>query len=436
MDKPTPSPTPGPETDTPIIPNAPAYFGEALRDAELLLKFASETGVTVDEDTRNHILHARSQFKTGWDEPTAANLLAALGKLASQLKPVTAQSLDQCISKTGGRPPFLRISIVLATLILIFSVLSFIATAISNTIHNDVTVANALAVKMNAELVSVDTPPSALASLAPVPAATEPKPANTGKPVAAASVATAPADRATAELTPKGSTPEAQPAGCPNLEAKSSAVGLTVPAGLSRADIITDLQQFAATIRSIDARARQLNFLMLHLERDPFRSIRRCPADLHRQFELPTPLINFAQAAVDRTDTYQQVRAFAQSLTDDVSFFYGALTACLLPVLYALLGTCAYLLRNYERAMSAQTFVPSHANSARFLIAAIGGAVVGLFNNFASADAVSLPPLALAFLVGYAVDVFFTFLEGFLQTFTKSAPAAETNPKPQPPRGA
>ncbi len=71
--------------------------------------------------------------------------------------------------------------------------------------------------------------------------------------------------------------------------------------------------------------------------------------------------------------------------------------------------------------MSTRTFTPSVANSARFLVAAIGGAVVGLFNNFTVGQGASIPPLAIAFLVGYAVDVFFTFLEGLLQVFTKKS---------------
>jgi len=70
--------------------------------------------------------------------------------------------------------------------------------------------------------------------------------------------------------------------------------------------------------------------------------------------------------------------------------------------------------------MSSRTFVPSHSDSARFLIAAIGGAVVGLFNNFTINQGASIPPLAIAFLVGYAVDVFFSFLEGLIQAFTRS----------------
>jgi hypothetical protein len=70
--------------------------------------------------------------------------------------------------------------------------------------------------------------------------------------------------------------------------------------------------------------------------------------------------------------------------------------------------------------MTTRTFIPSIANSARFLIAAIGGAVVGLFNNFTIGQGASIPPLAIAFLLGYAVDVFFAFLDGMLQPFTKA----------------
>jgi hypothetical protein len=58
--------------------------------------------------------------------------------------------------------------------------------------------------------------------------------------------------------------------------------------------------------------------------------------------------------------------------------------------------------------------------TARFLIAGIGGLVVGLFGNFGAGHGATLPPLAIAFLVGYAVDVFFTFLEGLSQTFSRS----------------
>jgi hypothetical protein len=88
-----------------------------------------------------------------------------------------------------------------------------------------------------------------------------------------------------------------------------------------------------------------------------------------------------------------------------------------------LLGTCAYLLRTFEQQIATRTYTPSAADLPRFLIAGIGGAVVGLFNNFALGQGASIPPLAIAFLVGYAVDVFFAFLEGMSQKFSKGSPA-------------
>ena len=67
--------------------------------------------------------------------------------------------------------------------------------------------------------------------------------------------------------------------------------------------------------------------------------------------------------------------------------------------------------------------VCSRANWAHFLIAGIGGAVVGLFSNFTISQGASISPLAIAFLVGYGVDVFFSFLEGLMQSFTKGKTA-------------
>ena len=80
--------------------------------------------------------------------------------------------------------------------------------------------------------------------------------------------------------------------------------------------------------------------------------------------------------------------------------------------------------------MSNRAFTPPIANSARFLItAAIGGAVVGLFNNFTITQGASIPPLAIAFLVGYAVEVFFAFLEGLLRAFTKESAGSPAQPR-------
>ena len=336
----------------------PAYFTAALEDAERLLKYAAEVGIDIEDKFRGHILRARTASATGWDQESAANLLSALAKLAARLKPVTAQSLKASSDRATRTVvrTYWIVAICLAMIIVPFSAASFVASALSGALRADIVTANDLAVRLRSRL---------------------------GAPLADGA-AENPAD-------PDGA-------------------------------IITQLQQFAATIRDIDGRARQLNILMLRMEghSDPYRGIRGQPGKIHETFQLPKGLTNWAGAAADRTMVYEDVRYFATSLLDDVSVFYGAVTVCFLPVLYALLGTCAYLLRTFEQQMTARTFLPSIANSARFLIAAIGGAVVGLFNNFTIGQGASIPPLAIAFLLGYAVDVFFAFLDGLLQPFTRA----------------
>src|SRR5262249_21313430 len=154
---------------------------------------------------------------------------------------------------------------------------------------------------------------------------------------------------------------------------------------------LAELQEFAASIRAIDGRARQLNHWLLYGVKDPFADIRPDSAATKKEFQLPVPLDDPLGAARRKVSTYQDVRYFAQSILDTVSVYYGGATVCFLPVLYALLGACAYLLRTFEQQVRMRTFAPSDANTARFVTAAICGAVVGLFNNFNVAQGASIP---------------------------------------------
>ncbi len=359
-------PSPSPSDATPD-------FCRVLDDAMLLLTHAAEAGVDVDETTRTSILNARAAQNHNWKYPGAANLLAALSTLATKLRPVTADSL-RASSSTLVNPDIRSLRMwtcILAGPIILFSVLSFVSSSMSNAIRTDVATANDLLVKLRAEL----------------------------------------------------GTPTAPTAGTPEKPA--------LPQGLNEGDVITQLQLYASTVRAIDTRARHLNWFVLNAEHDPFANYRwnsklsEKDRDANQQkikslFQLPVGLPNMPEALDTLTSTYQDVRSFAQDILGFVSVYYGAMTACLLPILYALLGTCAFLLRNFEEELRTLTFVPSSkTNWARFLMAGIGGAVVGLF-NFALTDGASISPLAIAFLVGYAVDVFFSFLEGLLQALTKS----------------
>jgi hypothetical protein len=150
----------------------------------------------------------------------------------------------------------------------------------------------------------------------------------------------------------------------------------SLPPGLGAPEVVKDLQQYATTIRNIYSASLELSFfvhpwdfLFHRASIDPYYLSGDTPDQLKARWELPLPLTDYAQAALARTETY----------------------------------------------------VRSAVDTARFVIAAIGGAVVGLFSNFTTGDAFKASPLALAFLVGYAVDVFYAFLETLIQSFTKTA---------------
>lgn len=342
----------------------PAYFQEALEDAERLLKYCAELGISVDPETRGNVLHARALFASGWTEDVTAKLLLALTTLAAQAKPVTAASLKAYHSET--RPTmrtYLTWAIVLSAVIIPASIITFVTSNIADSIRADIVQANALAVKLNSE------------------------------------------------VSPSAS------------------------ADVSMTEKITTLQTFASTNRLIYARANRLNLYVIPRVElpEPLSAADKMPEAqraqyLREKFELPTTLTaqNLDATRQTITQNYQDVRYFAQTIMTEIATFYGAITICVLPILYALLGTCAYLLRTFEDQMNARTFVPSAANSARFLIAAIGGTVIGLFSNFTQQTSAS--PLAIAFLVGYAVEVFFSFLEGFIKAFTRNTPGTAPTP--------
>ena len=177
-------------------------------------------------------------------------------------------------------------------------------------------------------------------------------------------------------------------------------------------DVVTALQQFATSNRSLYALASVLNSFILKSEHDPLSD-----ADKRQALQLPVPLTDIANAGFDKIKIYQDIRTYAKDVQQMNLMIYGAITVYFLPILYALLGACAYALRSLSQQILARTYTPTYADFARIIIAVIAGLVVGLFNNFT--QGVSLSPLAIAFLVGYAVEIFFSFLDAFLETLKK-----------------
>ncbi len=95
----------------------------------------------------------------------------------------------------------------------------------------------------------------------------------------------------------------------------------------------------------------------------------------------------------------------------------------LLPLLYGLLGTCVYILRTLAQEIRSRTY--SEASNIGFRIrlylGTLGGIVFAWFVTPETADGLfkSLSPFALAFLSGYSVELWFAAMDRFLAAFTK-----------------
>ena len=193
------------------------------------------------------------------------------------------------------------------------------------------------------------------------------------------------------------------------------------------ADKISALQQLAINARAIPSRATQLNLFNI-------AGIKK--SDIPpTEIELPPGLnskdeVQIDQQITEMTEAYQKVRSYAKNILDVTSVWFGAVSTAILPILYAILGAFASVLRAFTQQMEKRTFNYSYASPARFIIAAIGGSVIGLF-NFTIGEGLTVSPLALAFLVGYSTDVFFSFLEGSVPNAPKSAPSPPNLPPHQ-----
>lgn len=314
-----------------------AGLEKLLEDAEYLLDYAAGSGITLDEEMVKTIVTAEAADTLDSDDTVKA--IAAVTALSAALQPVTAKTLRACKDEADRTvKTYRRVAIVLGIFLLVSSVFSFVTTRLSAQLDADITVANELAISLNALAISAAAGPEARASV--------------------------------------------------NADTRNT----------------TNLQLFLTTIRDMHRVALRLNALVMSQGTNLGAMEVGFPVDIYEEVRTKLPV-------------FQAVRSFAKDTQEKTALYYGALSNLLLPPLYAILGACAYLLRSFSEQVRARTFLPSRTDSARFIIAAIGGGAVGLFNNFTLGE--SFPPLAIAFLVGYATDIFFSFLDRLQQSFTK-----------------
>lgn len=122
---------------------------------------------------------------------------------------------------------------------------------------------------------------------------------------------------------------------------------------------------------------------------------------------------NIVEAGNYQIELYQSLRDFSQEQCTAYKDTGGAISIFLLPLLYALLGAGLCDLRcRLTRVSSTAGRLPSLA-SARYTTAMIAGVVIGIFTSFLPTS-ISLPPLFVAFLLGYSVETFTARLDALI----------------------
>ncbi len=359
-------------------------FKNTLDDAEILLTYAAESGLTASPDLVASILTAQTAYRNGnADVHMRAAFYDAYARLAKQFGEVTASSIRNCSSmRTRRTLQFNRLAAVLITfLIATVSVATFVADSMSAGIVEDTVAGNSEATKLRAAL----TPPGAARSIDPIYARQDP---------------------------------------CTLIARPPQSTGTTIMPNLTD---IEALQHFAIVLRDLHGRALKLNKLVQWLgmvECDPLGACvdpkHRFPdGDLARaETQIQPAILNYDAEVLCKIETFQTIRGFAANVRADYIAVMGGFAAFALPIAYAWLGAFAFRLRLFAETIRKHTYHPSFADSARMITAVIAGAIVGLFNP---AHGMTLSPLATAFLVGYGVELFFKFLDTLLGAFGSAA---------------
>jgi hypothetical protein len=143
-------------------------------------------------------------------------------------------------------------------------------------------------------------------------------------------------------------------------------------------------------------------------------------------------LKNDKEAELDRGLYKARIMYFKNLLAAD--FFLDAFQGYILPLLYGLLGAFIYVLRSLLKEIKrlTYTFDSEIRYRLRLTLGALGGMVVGWFFKPQGVDSLaSLSPMALAFLMGYNVDVLFSIMDRMIDNIRGSiekTPAAQKPP--------
>jgi hypothetical protein len=123
-------------------------------------------------------------------------------------------------------------------------------------------------------------------------------------------------------------------------------------------------------------------------------------------------------------------------------FVLGILQSYILPLFYGILGAGTFVLRSLSKEIEEETFSDEKRTQhlLRVSLGALAGILVGWFSFLIPSETTtfvgSISPLAIAFLVGYNIELFFSLMDRALFSITdrlqRPAPVKEEEPKPEP----
>lgn len=366
---------------TPLMPARPDVFD----DSELLLEFAASNGRLPAAEASNGagefnlVRDLLIASKAARDGRLSCDILGrfwiAYARLSSLTRPVTAAS----IRASDNHMILMKFSaIVLVFLVISFSMLLFMVNSTTSDINDLVEQQNSAALKLWSDLQM---------------------------------------------LTTNGAD-QAQPAEAADI-ASTAQRDTTI-----KEHVFEEMVEFSRKSNWLLESASRLNFWFAfpgtHLDIKEVTFNRENPDKITGL--LISPELSLAsdlrQEGIKQIKAYQLIRNYALALYKTNTLIYGSITTYLLPTIYALLGAFLYGFRLYSRLIRRREYLGSAAHSARYFIAAIAGLVVGLFGSLFP-KSVSLPPLAIAFLVGYAVEAFFSRLDDVIIKLKGSEPPAQ-----------
>jgi chaperonin cofactor prefoldin len=123
-------------------------------------------------------------------------------------------------------------------------------------------------------------------------------------------------------------------------------------------------------------------------------------------------------------------------------FVLGILQSYILPLLYGILGAGTYVLRSLSKEIEEETFSDEKRTQhlLRVSLGALAGILVGWFSFLIPSETTtfvgSISPLAIAFLVGYNIELFFSLMDRALFSITdrlqRPSPVKEEESKTEP----